>query len=146
MENNLSVIAISEIKYTKELYKKMYNRVLKKERIIYLSIILILIFITLSIFSFGKFKIINFCLILILMISLIIFFRKKDIKINKKINKASLTDTKSTITFYESYLDIIKLVYLIINYLISGVDIQHAILANKYKYIFSIFMAYFLKK
>ena len=110
MENNLSVIAISEIKYTKELYKKMYNRVLKKERIIYLSIILILIFITLAMFSFGKFKIINFCLILILMISLIIFFRKKDIKINKRINKASLTDTKSTITFYESYLDIIMCV------------------------------------
>lgn len=107
MENNQKVITTSSVIHSKVLYKKMYDRIFLKERIINIIIIFYMIFMLVALFSMGKGNFLSFIFVL-LMISLFIFlFKKKDNKTKKIINESNYSNVMSKMIFYDDYFEIL---------------------------------------
>ena len=107
MEDGKKIISKSNIRPTKELYKKMYDRILRKERVINILILFYLLFILIAMISSGRGTILN-CIVILIMIAMFIFlFRKKDNKIKKIIEQTDINNVTNTIIFYNDCLYVI---------------------------------------
>ena len=101
-----NLIAKTSIKLTRNIVKKSYNVIFKKDRTISILILCFMFILLLFSFSSGKSTIFDYCFVGILTVMFIILFRIKDNKIKKIIENSEINEKTCTINFYNDYFTI----------------------------------------
>lgn len=107
MSEESKLLATSKIEGTKELYKKMYNKLFQRDRIINISILLFLGFLFIGVISSGRGNMFSYVIILIMLILFLVLFHKKDKKIKKIIEETTINNHISTVNLYSNCLEAI---------------------------------------
>ncbi len=107
MNEERKLLVSSKIEGSKELYKKMYNKLFQRDRIINILILLFLGFLFIGVISSGRGNIFSYVIILIMLIVFLFLFHKKDKKIKKIIEETCTNNHISTVNLYDNCIEAI---------------------------------------